>query len=49
VSSRPAWSTSKFQGSQGYTDKPCFKKLKRMNNNNNNNNDDDVDVDDDDE
>jgi hypothetical protein len=23
---RPAWSTSEFQDSQGYTEKPCLKK-----------------------
>jgi hypothetical protein len=29
LSSRPAWSTSEFQDSQGYTEKPCLKKKKR--------------------
>jgi hypothetical protein len=28
LSSRPAWST-KFQDSQGYTEKPCLKKTKK--------------------
>ena len=28
LSSRPAWST-KFQDSQGYTEKPCLKKKKK--------------------
>jgi hypothetical protein len=26
LSSRPAWSKSEFQDSQGYTEKPCLKK-----------------------
>jgi hypothetical protein len=26
MSSRPAWSTSEFQNSQGYTEKPCLEK-----------------------
>jgi hypothetical protein len=38
LSSRPAWSTSKFQDSQGYTEKPCLEKQKTQNNNNNNDN-----------
>jgi hypothetical protein len=28
LSSRPAWSTSKFQDSQSYTEKPCLEKEK---------------------
>jgi hypothetical protein len=28
LSSRPAWSTSEFRDSQGYTEKPCLKKTK---------------------
>jgi hypothetical protein len=28
LSSRPAWSTD-FQGSQGYTEKPCLRKKKK--------------------
>jgi hypothetical protein len=33
LNSRPAWSTSEFQDSQGYTEKPCLgrkKKKKRL-------------------
>jgi hypothetical protein len=26
LSSRPAWATSEFQGSQSYTEKPCLEK-----------------------
>jgi hypothetical protein len=26
LSSRPVWSTSEFQDSQGYTEKPCLEK-----------------------
>jgi hypothetical protein len=29
LSSRPAWSTSEFQDSQGYTEKPCLEKPKK--------------------
>ena len=29
LSLRPAWSTSEFQDSQGYTEKPCLKKNRR--------------------
>jgi hypothetical protein len=29
LSSRPAWSTSEFQDSQGYTEKPCLKDKKQ--------------------
>jgi hypothetical protein len=29
LSSRPAWSTSKFQDNQGYTEKPCLGKKKK--------------------
>jgi hypothetical protein len=29
LSSRPAWSTSEFQDSQGYTEKPCLKNTKK--------------------
>jgi hypothetical protein len=28
LSLMPAWSTSEFQDSQGYTEKPCLKKIK---------------------
>jgi hypothetical protein len=27
--SRPAWSTSEYQDSQGYTEKPCLEKPKK--------------------
>jgi hypothetical protein len=30
LSSRPAWSTSEFQDSQGYSEKPCFGKNKKQ-------------------
>jgi hypothetical protein len=29
LSLRPAWSTSEFQVSQGYTEKPCLEKTKQ--------------------
>jgi hypothetical protein len=29
LSSRPTWSTSEFQDSQGYTEKHCLKKKKK--------------------
>jgi hypothetical protein len=29
LSLRPAWSTSEFQDSQGYTEKPCLEKIKK--------------------
>jgi hypothetical protein len=31
LSSRPAWSTSEFQDSQGYTEKPCLEKNEKKN------------------
>ena len=31
LSSRPAWSTSEFQNSQGYTEKPCLEKKTKQN------------------
>ena len=32
LSSRPAWSQSEFQDSQGYTEKPCLGKNKKQTN-----------------
>jgi hypothetical protein len=34
LSLRPAWSTSEFQDSQGYTEKPCLEKPKKKKNKN---------------
>jgi hypothetical protein len=31
LSSRPAWSKSEFQDSQGYTEKPCLEKPNQTN------------------
>jgi hypothetical protein len=31
LSSRPAWSTSEFQDSQGYTEKPCLENKTKQN------------------
>jgi hypothetical protein len=31
LSSRPAWSQSEFQDSQGYTEKPCLEKPTKQN------------------
>jgi hypothetical protein len=28
LNSKPAWTTEQVQDSQGYTDKPCLKKIK---------------------